>query len=102
MERICEMRVSEGLPALAIQWGAIGEVGLFADMHANDKELSVGGTLPQSLISCFQELDGFLTQNEPIVCSMVVAEKKIKKTCKTKITILESVMDIMGTVKLLQ
>lgn len=26
MERICELRKQEGLPALAIQWGAIGEV----------------------------------------------------------------------------
>ena len=28
MERICEKRVEAGLPGLAIQWGAIGDVGL--------------------------------------------------------------------------
>jgi fatty acid synthase len=28
MERICEKRAEEGLPGLAIQWGAIGDVGL--------------------------------------------------------------------------
>lgn len=28
MERICEQRVDDGLPGLAIQWGAIGDVGL--------------------------------------------------------------------------
>ena len=28
MERICEDRVKSGLPGLAIQWGAIGDVGL--------------------------------------------------------------------------
>lgn len=28
MERICEHRVDNGLPGLAIQWGAIGDVGL--------------------------------------------------------------------------
>ncbi|KAF7409681.1 hypothetical protein HZH68_004062 [Vespula germanica] len=39
MERICEKRVEEGLPGLAIQWGAIGDVGLVADMQNEDKEL---------------------------------------------------------------
>ena len=28
MERICEKRAEDGLPGLAIQWGAIGDVGL--------------------------------------------------------------------------
>ena len=28
MERICEDRVKSGLPGVAIQWGAIGDVGL--------------------------------------------------------------------------
>jgi fatty acid synthase len=28
MERICEQRQANGLPGLAIQWGAIGDVGL--------------------------------------------------------------------------
>lgn len=28
MERICEERVKSGLPGVAIQWGAIGDVGL--------------------------------------------------------------------------
>ncbi len=26
MERICEQRQADGLPSLAIQWGAIGDV----------------------------------------------------------------------------
>jgi len=31
MERICEERRAEGLPALAVQWGAIADVGLLAE-----------------------------------------------------------------------
>ncbi|XP_066594557.1 fatty acid synthase [Prorops nasuta] len=76
MERICEKRSKDGLPALAIQWGAVGDVGLVADMQDNDKELVIGGTLQQKISSCLQELDKFLTQEKPIVCSMVVAEKR--------------------------
>ncbi|KMQ91191.1 fatty acid synthase, partial [Lasius niger] len=45
MERICERRVQEGLHGLAIQWGAVGDVGLVADMQDSDKEMVIGGTL---------------------------------------------------------
>ena len=36
MERVCESRRDNGLPALAIQWGAIGEVGVVADFLENN------------------------------------------------------------------
>ncbi|XP_011052868.1 PREDICTED: fatty acid synthase-like, partial [Acromyrmex echinatior] len=42
MERICEKRAEEGLPGLAIQWGAVGDVGLVADMQEDNKELIIG------------------------------------------------------------
>ncbi|KYN18124.1 Fatty acid synthase [Trachymyrmex cornetzi] len=78
MERICEKRAGEGLPGLAIQWGAVGDVGLVADMQEDDKELIIGGTLQQKISYCLDELDKFLLQSRPIVSSMVVAEKKIR------------------------
>ncbi|XP_061715319.1 fatty acid synthase-like isoform X2 [Cydia pomonella] len=40
MERLCERRRADGLPALAIQWGAIGDVGLAAVMFGEDVEVS--------------------------------------------------------------
>lgn len=42
MERICEARKAENLPALAIEWGAIGEVGLVADMAEDNLEVVIG------------------------------------------------------------
>ncbi|KAG5318197.1 FAS synthase, partial [Pseudoatta argentina] len=79
MERICEKRVGEGLPGLAIQWGAVGKVGFVADMQEdNNKELIIGGTLQQKISYCLNELDKFLLQSRPIVSSMVVAEKKTR------------------------
>ncbi|XP_018363681.1 PREDICTED: fatty acid synthase-like [Trachymyrmex cornetzi] len=77
MERICEKRAEKGLPGLAIQWGAVGDVGLVADMMEDDKELIIGGTLQQKISCCLNELDKFLLQSRPIVSSMVVAEKKV-------------------------
>ncbi|XP_045453923.1 fatty acid synthase-like [Melitaea cinxia] len=76
MERICERRKKLGLPALAIQWGAIGDVGLVADMQDDDIEMEIGGTLQQRISSCLLTLDKLLRQDNVIVSSMVVAQKK--------------------------
>ncbi|CAH1979654.1 unnamed protein product [Acanthoscelides obtectus] len=77
MERICEKRRKDGYPALAIEWGAIGEVGLVAEMQTEQHEIEIGGTLQQRISSCMDVLNIFLRQDEaPIVSSTVVAEKR--------------------------
>ncbi|XP_053695707.1 fatty acid synthase-like [Sabethes cyaneus] len=93
MERIIERRWAEGLPAKAIQWGAVGEVGLVADMVEDKVDMEIGGTLQQRISSCLQELDRLLTCEEPIVASMVVAEKRSGGGSKN---IIEAVMNIMN------
>jgi len=94
MERICEKRVKEGLPGLAIQWGAVNEVGFVADMQENNKELIIGGTLQQKISCCLDELDKFLLQSRPIVSSMVVAEKKTRSSGFSNL--IETVANILG------
>jgi fatty acid synthase len=96
MERICESRAADGLPALAVQWGAIGDVGLVADMQEDNKELVIGGTLQQRISSCLQVLDNFLRQKAPIVSSMVVAEKRAGMD--NTLSVVERVLEIMGNV----
>lgn len=95
MERIIEQRYRDGLPAKAIQWGAVGEVGLVADMAEDKIDMEIGGTLQQRITSCLVELDALLTTvNEPIVASMVVAEKRAGSDGKENL--IESVLNIMG------
>ncbi|EFN74070.1 Fatty acid synthase [Camponotus floridanus] len=94
MERICEKRVQEGLHGLAIQWGAIGDVGLVADMQDDDKEMIIGGTLQQKITSCIEKLEEFLLQEHPVVASMVVAEKRSDAFGANNIV--ETVANIMG------
>ncbi|XP_060027688.1 fatty acid synthase [Erinaceus europaeus] len=75
MERICEKRRHDGLPGLAVQWGAIGDVGIVLEaMGTNDTV--IGGTLPQRIASCMEVLDLFLQQPHPVLSSFVLAEKK--------------------------
>lgn len=94
MERICEKRVQDGLPGMAIQWGAVGDVGLVADMQEDNKELVIGGTLQQRIQSCLRSLDAFLVHNRPVVSSMVVAEKRAGLS--GVMNILETVASIIG------
>ncbi|KAJ6625428.1 Fatty acid synthase [Pseudolycoriella hygida] len=94
MERIIEKRVACGLPGKAIQWGAVGEVGLLADMAEDKLDMEISGTLQQRISSCLVELDVLLTSTDPIVGSMVVAEKRAGSGGKGNI--IDSVLNIMG------
>lgn len=94
MERVIEKRHLDGLPAKAIQWGAVGEVGLVADMAEDKLDMEIGGTLQQRISSCLNEMDVLLTTPDPIVASMVVAEKRVGSGGKDNI--IESVLNIMG------
>lgn len=93
MERIIENRVKDGLSGKAIQWGAVGEVGLVAEMTKGRLDIEVAGTLPQTIASCLNELDILLSSPEAIVECMVAAEKKLKSS---NTSIIDSVMHIMG------
>ncbi|XP_039501306.1 fatty acid synthase isoform X1 [Drosophila santomea] len=94
MERIIEHRNRDGFPGKAIQWGAVGEVGLVADMAEDKIDMEIGGTLQQRISSCIQELDHLLSADASIVSSMVVAEKRTVRTGHE--SVIDAVMNIMG------
>ena len=64
-----------------------------AEMQENYIEMEIGGTLQQRISNCFQVLDKFLRQDETIVASMVVAEKK---TTSGTTSIIDTVLHILG------
>lgn len=96
MERIIEQRLQDKLPGKAIQWGAIGEVGLVAEM-AKGKDIEVVGTLQQRIESCLNVLDILLTSPQAVVSSIVVADKHGSDAGQDgQLTLIKSVMKIMG------
>nr|QNL15121.1 fatty acid synthase 1 [Meteorus pulchricornis] len=95
MERIIEHRQLHGLPGLAIQWGAIGDVGLILETMGNN-ETEVGGTLPQRMSSCLATMDIFLQQPHPVLASMVLADKHKPGDGGSQISLVESVGNILG------
>ncbi|XP_014239844.1 fatty acid synthase-like [Cimex lectularius] len=94
MERVCEQRRAEGLPATAIQWGAVGDTGLVAEMQDEHIDVVIGGTLQQRITSCLEVINGFLTQPNAIVSSMVVAEKRAGGSSADNIV--DTVANILG------
>lgn len=96
MERIIEQRLQDKLPGKAIQWGAIGEVGLVAEM-SKGKDIEVVGTLQQRIESCLNALDLLLTSPQAVVSSIVVADKSNGETAQDgQLSLIKSVMKIMG------
>ena len=83
---------------VAVQWGAIGDVGVVLDTMGNNDTV-IGGTLPQRITSCLATLDHFLNQPSPVVSSMVLAEmrKKVKGSDQEgKAGLVDAVAHILG------
>ncbi|KAF7493890.1 Fatty acid synthase [Sarcoptes scabiei] len=70
MEHICECRRNDGLPGQAIEYGPIGDVGLWAKNEHIDLT-SIGMVIDtQRIPSCMEVLDRFLNRPEPIVATL--------------------------------
>lgn len=63
-------------------------------MMDSNVEIVIGGTLPQKIASCLEVMDRFLRQKDPIVSSIVVAEKNVSDTKFSSVT--EAVAHILG------
>lgn len=95
MERTCETRRKDNLPGLAIQWGAIGDVGVVAEsLGGND--VIIGGTLPQRMPSCMQVLDSFLQSSSLTTASSIVKADKRRSAIGGKGDLLRQVCHILG------
>ena len=68
-ERICEKRRRDGLHGLAIQYGPVGDVGVFE--NTSDNTLLMTTLQKQRINSCCDVLDKLLAVKQPIVTSFV-------------------------------
>ncbi|OAD52584.1 Fatty acid synthase [Eufriesea mexicana] len=100
MERIMEQRQTNGLPGLAIQWGAIGDVGLILETMGRYNDTEIGGTSPQRIHSCLETMDIFLQQPHPVLSTYVLADKRKGAENANKMSIIQAVANILGIKKL--
>ncbi|WAR25074.1 LOW QUALITY PROTEIN: FAS-like protein, partial [Mya arenaria] len=78
MERVCEKRKEDGFHGLAIQCGAIGDVGVVME-NMGKIDTVIGETLPQRISSCLATINTFLNQSAVVVSSFVPAEEDKRK-----------------------
>lgn len=94
MERICEQRRRDGLHGLAIQWGAIGDVGVaFENLGGN--EAVIGGTIPQRMPSCFATLSKFLASPFAVCLSILQADRRSFSAGK-KGDLVKTILHVLG------
>ncbi|KAK9875960.1 hypothetical protein WA026_011062 [Henosepilachna vigintioctopunctata] len=96
-ERICEKRTKSGYPALAIQWGLVGDVGLLVEMQKDDEEFTIEGTVQQKISNCLEVMDIFLCQKQSTVVSSMVIGEKFQSV--TSDNIVDAVANIIGVKK---
>ncbi|XP_049273338.1 fatty acid synthase-like [Rhipicephalus sanguineus] len=94
MERLCERRVADGLPGLAIQWGPIGDVGVVHESVGADLEFF--GLVPQPISSCMEVMNYCLSQKQPVVSCFVKSSPSSKQDSKDRRDLVESVVNILG------
>ncbi|KAI1292132.1 Fatty acid synthase [Halotydeus destructor] len=94
MERICEARQQEGLPAIAIQWGVIGDVGVVAETMGNDAIINCYSA--QRIPSCLSALDRFLQSSYAVTSSYIRVETSVSPSAIKKIDLLGVVAHILG------
>ncbi|XP_037286488.2 fatty acid synthase [Rhipicephalus microplus] len=93
-ERLCERRVADGLPGLAIQWGPFGEVGAFYESMRSETQFF--GVMPQPINSCLAVMDYFLSQKQPTVSCFVKSTMSSTQDGGEKRNLVESVARILG------
>lgn len=94
LERICEGRRRDSLHGLAIQWGAIGDVGVaFENLGGND--IIIGGTMPQRMPSCLTTL-GRLLSAPFATCLSVVPVNRSADGAGEKGDLVGAIMHVLG------
>jgi len=93
MEEVCRQRRSEGLTGLAIQWGAIDNVGYLSN---ESNKLNTNLTiLPQNINNCLSTLEKIINNPEPVVTSYLLNTKQENNNNINK-TIAERIAGVMG------
>uniref|UniRef100_A0A6G1SJY0 Fatty acid synthase n=1 Tax=Aceria tosichella TaxID=561515 RepID=A0A6G1SJY0_9ACAR len=95
-ERVCEQRRKDGLHGLAIQWGAVGDVGVVTETMSTSHDINIGGTHPQRIPSCLATLDKFLSSPYAVCSSIVKADKRAGSSSGGKQDLLKAVCNILG------
>ncbi|XP_054160842.1 fatty acid synthase-like [Oppia nitens] len=80
-ERLCEQRSGDGLKALAIQFGPIGDVGALSN---KDQVVQMSNMKKQRINSVFEVMDRLLAVDKLIVTSYLISERIMQSESRQK------------------
>ena len=103
IDALCRKRASDGLPALSIQWGPIGDVGfVHRNQHIKDDLYANMAINEQRLASCLLSLERFLAEGKhPVVSSVVLLQHNnsthnIRENDESELSLIEHTLRILG------
>ncbi|CAG2105028.1 unnamed protein product, partial [Medioppia subpectinata] len=92
-ERICEERRRDGLHGLAVQYGPVGDVGVF---EGSDQLLEMTTLRKQRINSCCDVLDKLLCLKQPVVTSYTKVDMSAKASSGAKSHIIAELWRALG------
>ncbi|CAH1164765.1 unnamed protein product [Phaedon cochleariae] len=97
LERLCEQRRGEGLPAVAVQYGPVGEVGVLARVMQNVEDIIESYEMaPQSTTSCFQAMETMMLKEQAVGSSSVLSFKEAEGANSSTRSAADAVAHILG------
>lgn len=94
VDEIIYDRHAKNLPAKAIQFGLIADVGLVKEFFDAAKVLNM---LPQTIASCFNALDDILSSDKPVIMCMEADDQDVDdEKAEKEENVLTKVLKIMG------
>lgn len=98
IEAVCRSRRKLGLPGLAIQMGAIGDVGMVVDKMAPNapQTFAAKGFAVQRVNSCLEALDQLLQSDRAVVTCYVKADKTANDDQLNAGDVVKVIANIMG------
>ena len=91
MENICSQRKKDNYPALAVAWGAVGDVGHVAENIGHD--IQVAGTVPQRINSCIDVLQRSLYLDHSCIASLIPF---VRSSFEVKGDLLATILNVLG------
>ncbi|CAD7949012.1 unnamed protein product [Amoebophrya sp. A25] len=99
LDALVRRRNALGRPALSVQWGAIGDVGVLSRASAKKSGL-VEAILPQEIASCLVELEKLMALHQTGVVTVYVTPKRLRDDAAdgadNSIPLIDKILEIVG------
>ena len=98
MEEICRARRQRGLHALAINWGAIDNIG-YLSKESSKINQHISSFVPQNIDDCLNDLHDLLYSSSPVITCYKKPKMIEDGEDKKQLSLLEKILSVLGIQK---